>query len=123
MSLTISRKRFRGITLVAPTSIITSNARLAEKKSTSRDINMKIEQKKIVLQYGQAGSPNGISSWGEVSEEDAGKFVALDEASGGYPYPVDVARAHVFKDVQAATEYSRGTFIVRELNITYEWNE
>lgn len=83
----------------------------------------KIVQKKILLQYGPEGSPSGISSWNTVSKEDAGKFVALDNASGGYPYPVDIGRAYPFNDVESAREYGRGAFNVREVTVTYEWDE
>lgn len=84
---------------------------------------MKVEQKKIVLQYGSEGSNNGVSSFGEVSAQDAHKFVALDSHSGGYPYAVNVDGAHAFKTEQAAIEYARGAFIVRKVKITYEWDE
>lgn len=43
-----------------------------------------------------------------------GKFAALDQASGGYPYGVDFDEAHNFQTLEHATRY-RSSF--KELRI------
>ncbi len=59
-------------------------------------------KEKIVLRYGNVGceGPNG-----EVQRSDALKFVALDGASGGYPYAVYFDRAEDFITIDNVNEY------------------
>lgn len=81
----------------------------------------KLFQRKIVLlQYGPAGSDIGSSM--KVHESDAGLYVAIDRASGGYPYSTDITTAYDFKTPEKALEYSRHFpgFLVREVLVTYE---
>lgn len=63
---------------------------------------------KIVLQYGG----------------QTGKFVALDSASGGYPYAVPIEKAHNFGTVDKARAYASqdppGHFVVCRVTVTYE---
>lgn len=88
---------------------------------------MKVVQERIVLQYPAAGTRTSNSrytdgSYPVVHENEAGMFVALDSASGGYPYPVSIDGAHNFRTVEKADEYQRSFkyFIVRKLIVTYE---
>lgn len=78
------------------------------------------QHKVVLLQYGPVGSALGSSM--KVRESDTGKFVAIDRASGGYPYSTDITNAHDFKTPQKALEYSRHVpgFLVREVLVTYE---
>ena len=88
---------------------------------------MKIVKEKIVLQYPMAGTIVGEYQSGQVRVtqwQDAGKFVALDSASGGYPYSVDIDQAHDFDTPEKARQYARNeAFIVRLVKITYEVSE
>lgn len=74
----------------------------------------------VLLQYPKAGE---IGPSGHEVKDDAEKFVAIDRDSGGYPYAVDIDRAHDFRHVEQAVEY-RGHFkklAVRLVTITYTW--
>lgn len=83
---------------------------------------MKIVETKILLQYGREGEPT--SGYTKVHKDEASTFVALDSASGGYPYSTNIASAHNFRTVERALEYSRGFqgFHPREVTITYEFD-
>jgi hypothetical protein len=80
-----------------------------------------VKKQIVVLQYSHAGTPCGFNS--QVTDKEAEKFVALDQSSGGYPYPVELERAHDFKTVEEARNYTqpREPFLVREVTITYEY--
>lgn len=83
----------------------------------------KIEQTKIFIQYGNEGDIGPFKN--PIPKDDAGKFVALDSASGGYPYPVPIDRAHDFYKIGNAIDYvgsCPGLHIVK-CRITYEWNK
>jgi hypothetical protein len=73
-----------------------------------------MEQELVLLQYPAAGTrtsdhPYTDGSYPTVHENEAGKFVALDTHSGGYPYAVEINRAHDFGSVEKAEQY-RGHF-------------
>ena len=77
---------------------------------------MIIKQTKIFLQY----KKNTCTYWDK--DKDYMPFVDLDSNSGGYPYEVEINRAHDFKTVEKAKEYDRrGEFDVRIVEITYEF--
>lgn len=50
-----------------------------------------------------------------------GKFVALDDYSGGYPYGVDILKAHRFPTLDSAKAYQRMfSFLdILEVNTTF----
>lgn len=83
---------------------------------------MKYVRDIILLQYPVEGTK--LNEYGMVvRKDDAEKFVDLDSASGGYPYPTEIQNAHDFGTVKAAEEY-RGhfeKFIVREVRVTYDF--
>lgn len=82
---------------------------------------MKVVRKVVLLQYGKAGEQRPHSN--PVDQCDSQKFVALDSASGGYPYSVEIENAHNFKTVESAQRYNGEfhIFHVREVNVTYEF--
>lgn len=84
---------------------------------------IRIVRVKVVLQYGRAGE--STSTYSTVSQHEAEKFVALDAASGGYPYATSIDEAHDFKTIEKALEYSRGFagFHPRTLTITYQYEQ
>jgi hypothetical protein len=65
---------------------------------------MRIVQHRVVLQYGKTGDFKSSST--TVSPGEAGKFVALDRASGGYPYDVELDLAHDFVTEERAIGYA-----------------
>lgn len=82
----------------------------------------KIEQTKILIQYGKENEPG---EYRPISKEHAEHFVDLDMASGGYPYATSIDRAFDFKTVEAAERYVghfKG-FHIRNVKVTYEWDE
>lgn len=83
----------------------------------------RLRQQKVLIQYGKAGEP-GFYSCG-ISEEDVEQFVALDRASGGYPYAAAIGNAHDFKTVEDAQKYignHEGVYI-RQVSITYAFEQ
>lgn len=61
-----------------------------------------------------------------LQDSVAGKFIALDNASGGYPYKVDtMAEGHYFKSKEDAERYSSffasEKYIYREVRVTYSY--
>lgn len=83
-------------------------------------VNKLFQRKIVLLQYGAVGSDLGSNM--KVRESDAGLYVAIDRASGGYPYSTHITYAHDFKTPEKALEYSRHCpgFLVREVLVTYE---
>lgn len=78
-------------------------------------------EEKIFLRYPPAGSKYRDNVY--QSSHDAEKFVALDTASGGYPYGTTIDNAHDFKTVEAALEYAstmRSFFEVCRVRISYD---
>lgn len=81
---------------------------------------------RIVLQYDKAGDvqTQGGGYIRYVHENEAEKFVALDDRSGGYPYSTSVLNAHDFKTVEKAKSYATSEgFHVRKLTLTCEVSE
>lgn len=88
---------------------------------------IELERELVLLQYPAAGTrtsahPYTDGSYPTVHENEAGKFVALDAHSGGYPYAVEIHGAHDFKSAEKANSYQRSFayFIVRKVRVTYE---
>lgn len=81
---------------------------------------MKIVQERILLQYGKEGEKG---EYQPVTKDQAEKFVALDDAAGGYPSPVEIDRAHDFKTFEAAVQYNNHfkSFNYRQVTVTYEF--
>lgn len=78
---------------------------------------MQIKKTKVVLQY--IDDYDCPAYW----DKEYMPFVALDMPSGGYPYPVDIDRAHDFKTIERAVAYiGSDPLIVRVITITYEIN-
>jgi len=74
----------------------------------------------VLLQYGEAGERT--SGYSTVHSSEAGKWVALDSNSGGYPYATEIANAHDFGSVEKAQDYARHFpgFKVRCVLVTYK---
>ena len=84
---------------------------------------MKIVENRVVLQYGEVGE--AVMSSVKVHQSEAGKFVAIDPTSGGYPYATEIGSAENFRTVEKALQYSRHFpgLKVRHVTITYEVSE
>lgn len=73
-----------------------------------------MERELVLLQYPAAGTRTSEYTYTDgtyptVHENDAFRFVALDNHSGGYPYSVEIERAYDFGSVEKADKY-RGSF-------------
>lgn len=84
----------------------------------------KIEKIKFLLQYPFEGQP--FSSYVRCVKETAScQWVALDSASGGYPYPTDIDSAQNFRNSEEAIKYANsfpGLKVVK-VKVTHEWSE
>lgn len=52
--------------------------------------------------------------------KDIGYYVAIDSASGGYPYKIEFKNCHRFKTLESAEKYSKGEFeiiFVKQTNV------
>lgn len=78
---------------------------------------MQIKKTKVVLQY------TNDYDCPEYWDEEYMPFVDLDTSSGGYPYPVDIYRAHNFKTIEKAKAYiGADPLTVRVVTINYDVN-
>lgn len=77
----------------------------------------------FMLRYPRKGEPHPVTG-NPVTESEDNKFVAIDDASGGYPYPADIERGKRFFLRKEAESYRgvdrRGKFKLVEVKVIYE---